>query len=171
MGFKKIVISCGRCEHRCHHAAARDLLCKIIFRCMKRFARLFWPVRVWAQFGCGVMCILIWCSVCGVVWRGQVPRPHALRELRYNPTRPPMSYVTLPTCVCKYFWHVSACTQIQTLTHEHKCFSQRVRDALVTEARDQACDYVFSLICVGVWHCFVTHLLTLRSWAWALTLC
>ena len=82
-----------------------------------------------------------------VVWCGQVPRPHALRELRYNPTRPPMSYVTLPTCVCKYFRDVSACTQIQTLTHEHKCFSQRVRDALVTEARDQACDYVFFTDC------------------------
>ena len=94
--FEKIVaLSRGRYEHRCHHAAARDLLFEIIFRCMKCFARFFGPVRVWALFGCGAVYILIWCSVCGVVWCGQVPRPHALKKRSYNPTRPPMSYVTL----------------------------------------------------------------------------
>ena len=34
---KKVAISCGRCEHRCHHAAARDLLFERIVRCMVRF--------------------------------------------------------------------------------------------------------------------------------------
>ena len=106
---------------------------------MERFARFFCRSRVLVEIGVE-RCVYIYMVEC--MWCGQVPRPHALRELRYNPTRPPMSYVTLPTCVCKYFRDVSACTQIQTLTHEHKCFSQRVRDALVTEARDQAFDYV-----------------------------
>ena len=72
---KKVPILHGRCEHRCHHAAARDLLFEIIFRCMERFAKFFWPVRVWALFGCGAVYILIWCSVCGVVWCGVVKSP------------------------------------------------------------------------------------------------
>ena len=46
--------------------------------------------------------IYIWCSVCGVVWCGQVPRPHALKMFRYNPTRPPMSYVILLTRIPKF---------------------------------------------------------------------
>ena len=104
---KQVGISCGRCEHRCHHAAARDLLFEIIFRCMKRFAMFFCVFRVWVDFGWGAVYILIWCSVCG-----QVPRPHALKKLSYNPTRPPMSYVTLSASVCKYSRDVSARTQI-----------------------------------------------------------
>ena len=69
------------------------------------------PFWMWG----GVYINMVYC-----MWCGQVPRPHALRELRYNPSRPPMSYVTLSTCVCKYLGDVSACTQIQILTHEHK---------------------------------------------------
>ena len=112
---KKVALSRGRCEHRCHHAAARDLLFETIFRCMTRFAMFFWPVRVWDLFGCGAVYILIWCSVCG-----QVPRPHASKMVRCNPTSPPMSYETPANCVCKYLGDASACTQIKTLTHDHK---------------------------------------------------
>ena len=52
----------------------------------------------------------------GVVWCGQVPRPHALRMACHNPTRPPMSQVSyLPyasvdvICACKC---ICICTHI-----------------------------------------------------------
>ena len=109
---KKVALSRGRCEHRCHHAAARDLLFERIFRCMKRFARYFCSRRVLAQIG-AERCIYIYIyGVVYVVWCGQVPRPHALKKRSYNPTRPPMSYVTLSASVCKYLRDVSARTQI-----------------------------------------------------------
>ena len=53
---------------------------------------------------------------CGVVWCGQVPRPHALRMACHNLTRPPMSQVSyLPyasvdvICACKC---ICICTHI-----------------------------------------------------------
>ena len=61
---KKVALSRGRCEHRCHHAAARDLLFERIFRCMQRFARCFCYDRVLAQIGAErCIYIYIWCSV------------------------------------------------------------------------------------------------------------
>ena len=99
---------------------------------MKRFAMFFWCIRVWVDFGWGAVYILIWCSVCGVVWCGQVPRPHALRKLRYNPTRPPISYVTLSTCVCKQIFSRCFClypnTNIDARTQVGPEDSQRVKD-------------------------------------------
>ena len=93
-------------------------LCGCVCVCIKRFAMFFCRNRVLAQIGAErCIYIYIWCSVCGVVWCGvvwcgQVPRPHALKKLSYNPTRPPMSYVTLSASVCKYLRDVSARTQI-----------------------------------------------------------
>ena len=54
---------------------------------------------------------------CGVVWCGQVPRPHALRMACHNPTRPPMSQVSyLPYASVDV---ICACKCICICTHTH----------------------------------------------------
>ena len=63
--------------------------------------KVFLPEPGFGPNRCRAVCIYIY-GVVYVVWCGQVPRPHALKMFRYNPTRPPMSYESpmLHACVC-----------------------------------------------------------------------
>ena len=91
---------------------------------------------------CAVLCsAVLWCGGCGVVWCGEVwcgvvwygvvwcgvdmspPRKHKKR-CEYNPTRPPMSHVSLVLYVCVYVMYVHV-----TYTHTYTHILQRMCEA------------------------------------------